>query len=153
MFFGGEPLFNENGEKQRCECKVDALGIELHKRTDNRAQNRACDPIDMVKKRDEKAVVLSLFFGHIGGVTTDERVGLVGECEDEVGFYFSDTFIFVEHRNAVEKVSRVYHQRGDSGGDKRRATRQKSDGDILHRPRVDEKAHRKRQKGAKTVRL
>ena len=84
VFFGAQPLIPENGDEQRRQRKVDALGVKRDQRADHGAQKRAADPVQMIEQRDQKIVAFALRLGHGQRVGTDQGIGLVGQSEDEI---------------------------------------------------------------------
>ena len=77
--------------------------------------------------------------GH--GPVAEEGVRLVRQRKDEVRLISTCIFVRVNHRDAVEEVSRVHHDGGEDGGEDGGSRGEEPDAHVLHRARVDEDGH------------
>ena len=140
MVLGAEPLFHENGDEQGSQDKFDAFVVDGNQRACNGAQDGTCDPVDLVKQGHQKTITVAAeAFG--GAVAGHQRVGLVGQSKNQVGFLLSGAFVGIHHGNSVKQVAGIDHQGGQGGSQQTGSTGQKTDGHVLHGACVNEQTH------------
>ena len=135
-----DPLVEEDDEEQRGEYEVESLRVEWDVRADHAAERGAGHPVQLVEERDPQVEPAAVHvFGDSCGGVDGER--LVAHAEDEVWAFPAEAFESSEHRQSVEQVARVDHERQQERGDGVECGQQQVDGDEFHRSGEDEHAH------------
>ena len=94
----------------------------------------------MIESGDQEAIELSVCaLRHI--TVTQQRVGLVGQREDQIGLQAPGIPVDPDHGDTVEQVPGIHHDGGKDRRDYRGPAGQQSRAHILHGARIDRKAH------------
>lgn len=138
MILAAQPLLNEDGDEQGGEGKINSG--EIHwEISRQRAQNRAQDPVALVKQGDEKAVADSLHI--LRQFPGNKGIGFIRQGENQIGLPPPGAFVGLDHGEPIEQVAGVHHQCGQGGGEKTGTAGEQADAHILHGTGVDKQAH------------
>ena len=104
------------------------------------AEHTACAPVALVEQRQQEAEEIRVRPVRRSAVT-EERIRLIGQRKNHIGFVFSGIFILIHHGYAVEQMPCIYHDRRDHRCKDGRSSCEESDAHVLHRACVDKEAH------------
>ncbi len=150
MVLRRDPLLREDGQKQRRHREFDPRRVKRQHLSEQSADHAAGDPVAMVEQRHKK--VKRVRVAPLRDVPVhDEGICLIRQGEDQIRLFASGVPVPAYHRNAVEKMPGVHHQRRQRGREKRRPARQQADADELHRAGKHQRAHRKRPEHAVSI--
>ena len=145
MAFGGEPLLDKNDDEEGGHREVDARRVEGHQLADRRAEHPAHDPVALVEGGDQQVELPPV--AALGRLDrAEQRVGLVGEREDEVGLLFPEALELVDEGEPVEGVARLNGERDDRRLRQPHPAGEQFDEHELHRPGIDGQAAPERPK-------
>ena len=136
--FVAEPLFGEQSDKQGGQHEFNTFKADGNEIAGDGADHTAAYPVDVVEESDQEAVGMTLHtlrrlvLGH-------QRVGLIGEGEDQIGLLFAGALVSVDERNAIENVAGIQKKNGDGRGKNRGVVCQQADGEKLGRPGIHKK--------------
>ena len=135
-----QPLLQENDHEHGGHDKIQPLGAEGDEGTEDPAQSRAREPVQVVQKghKEHKPAPVHVR-RNLRGIIDGK--GLVAHAEDEVDLFQPHAAETVQHGNAVEQVPRVEHERHRQRLDGMKGSQQKVDRHKFHRAREDGQAH------------
>ena len=140
MVLGSSPLLKKNHQKQRSHGKINPGGIDSRHTPDNRAGRTSHYPVNLVKKRNEKIVLLLIhFFRRLSAAY--KRIRLVRQRKDQIRLIGLRVPITFQHGNSVKKMTDIHHHRHKSRRKKRRSAGKQINGHILHGTGINQKAH------------
>ena len=91
-----QPLFQKDDDKERCHRKLDALCIDGEACTDETADGRACNPIDLVQQgyEEHKPACINVLRDLCRIV---DREGLITHAIDKIGLLPARAAILFKH--------------------------------------------------------
>lgn len=150
MIFCRLPLADENCRKKSDEGKIQTFGVDLQTVAQKTADSCTYHPINLVQQiyADHEAALVDAFGDN--GIAVDGE-GLVAHTEDQIKFLQACIFIFFEHAQAVEQMTRVNHQCHKKAVQRIEGAQQHRNQNEFHTAGKDESTGKKRIPGRKAL--
>lgn len=150
MIFCRLPLADENCRKKSDEGKIQAFGIDLQTVAQETADGCAHYPVDLVQQiyAEHEAALVDAF--RYNSIAVDGE-GFITHTEDQIKFLQTGILILFQHAQAIEKMTRVNHQRHKKAVQRIEGAQQHCDQNEFHAAGKDESTGKKRIPGRKAL--
>lgn len=150
MIFCRLPLADENCRKKSDEGKIQAFGIDLQTVAQETADGCAHYPVDLVQQiyADHEAALVDAF--RYNSIAVDGE-GFITHTEDQIKFLQTGILILFQHAQAIEKMTRINHQRHKKAVQRIEGTKQHCDQNEFHAAGKDKRTGKNGYQGEKPL--